>query len=107
MSFGSKIVERAHRVLNLKLETYSSDGKATKALKDARASEIARIVEVSIKYLGDSASGEDISARSFVDRVEWLREVMCETEKRKHTQDVVVSQLESGDNAPILTAKQD
>lgn len=76
---SAKVTARADRVLNGKLrllEEYPED------LRAAKASEIARIVEVTHKCHGETKAEPRADARSFAERLEWLQALAAEIKSR-------------------------
>jgi hypothetical protein len=63
------------------------------ALKNAKASEIARIVDITEKYHGARGGDSDIDPRQWAERTDWMREALEELQarqdRRQQAQDVV------------------
>lgn len=74
-----KIVEKARRTLSRKLEQLLDDKQA---IARANLGAVARTAEVVERWYGDRAPKDGHSATAFVDRMQWIREVLLELERR-------------------------
>jgi hypothetical protein len=75
----AKLVQGARKVFQAKIQHALDDPEA---ITKARFSDIARFLEVAERSY-TVQDGQDMTARSFVDRIEWLAELQAEIKARQ------------------------